>query len=467
MVSTFPITVGAALTVTAILPTSGTPSGGRPITIEGSGFETGASVLFGNGNATTAVVESPTEITAMTPSHVEGVADVIVTNPDGSTGALKGGYDFFDPQVLPKRQVRRAFAPNRFTEPVLLTHAGDGSDRVFIVELAGRIKVLPNTDGVAATLFLDISDRVNDRASQSGLLSAAFHPDYATNGLLYVFYSTGEFFSRLSEFRVSDDPGVADAGSERILLDIAQTGFHHNGDHLAFGPDGMLYIGQGSGGQSEDFFSGQDRTNMRGSILRIDVDAHTADLAYGVPDDNPFANNASGWREEIWAYGLRQPWRFSFDRDTGRLWLGDVGWGLWEEVNVIEKGGNYGWATMQGPQCSSPLRHTAEAGCDREGMSIPAFAYGHSDGRGASVTGGYVYRGQRLAGLFGAYLYADFSSNTVSALRQEDGVVQSSDVIASVPMPASFGEDESGEVYVVSFGSGWIYAFEALPEESP
>ena len=147
--------------------------------------------------------------------------------------------------------------------------------------------------------------------------------------------------------------------------------------------------------------------------------------------------------------------------------MGDVGWGLWEEVNVIEKGGNYGWATMQGSQCSSPLRHTAGADCDRDGMSMPVFAYGHSDGRGASVTGGYVYRGQQLVGLFGAYLYADFSSNTVSALRYEDGRVQSSDVIANVPMPASFGEDESGEVYIVSFGSGWIYALEALPDESP
>jgi glucose/arabinose dehydrogenase len=453
----------AGLGVTAIHPVSGTPAGGRLITIEGSGFETGASVRFGDRVATTAVVESPSTITAMTPSHAAGTADVIITNPDGTAGVLSAGYEFLDPQVLPRRQVRQAFA-NRFTEPVLLTHAGDGSDRVFVVELSGHIKVLPNAEDATATLFLDISDRVNDKGSQSGLLSAVFHPDYATNGRLYVLYSAGEFFSRLSEFRVSDDPDIASADSERIVLEVEQTGFHHNGDHVAFGPDGMLYIGQGSGGQSQDFFSGQDRTNLRGSMLRIDVDERTAGLPYGIPPDNPFVGNTNGWREEIWAYGMRQPWRFSFDRETGRLWEGDVGWGLWEEVNLIIKGGNYGWATMQGVQCSSSERHTATAGCDQVDMIAPAFAYGHSDGRGASVTGGYVYRGKQLRGLLGAYLYADFTSNRVSALRYEDEAVQSDDVIASVPMPASFGEDESGEVYIVSF-SGFIYALEALPGE--
>ncbi len=451
--------------VTSIRPTSGTPAGGRPITIEGSGFEAGVSLHFGAQSATTVVVESPTMISAMTPSHMPGPVDVIVTNINGAAGLLPGGYDFLDPQVSPRRQERRAFAPNQFTEPVLLTHAGDGSDRIFVVELAGRIRVLPNAEDVAATVFLDITDRVEDQASQSGLLSAAFHPAYATNGLFYVFYSRGQYFSRLSEFRVSQDSEVADAGSERVLLEIAQTGFHHNGDHLAFGPDGMLYIGQGSGGGSEDFLNGQDRSNLKGAILRIDVDTRTGDLAYGIPADNPFVGNSSGWRQEIWAFGLRQPWRFSFDRVTGRLWVGDVGWGLWEEINLVERGGNYGWSTMEGAQCASPLRHTGSAGCDRAGLIPPAFAYGHSDGRGASVTGGYVYRGKRLPRLAGAYVYGDFSSNTVSALRLDGGRVLSSDVIASVPMPASFGEDESGELYIISFGQGAIYRLEPLPDE--
>lgn len=458
--------------VTSIEPDTGTPRGGMLVIIEGSGFEPGATLHFDGARATSVVVESPTVISAMTPSHAPGDAEVIVTNADSSVGVLASTYTFHDAQILPRRGVQRVFADIAFDAPVLLTHAGEGSGRVFVVELAGRIVAVGM--GGAATVFLDITERVDDSKSQSGLLSLAFHPHYADDGRFFVFYSTAQTRSRLSEFRVSsDDPGVADATSERVLLEVEQTGFHHNGDHLAFGPDGMLYISQGGGGQSEAFATGQDRGSLKGAILRIDVDGQTVDgqtdrqaAPYAIPPDNPFVGNDSGWREEIWAWGMRQPWRFSFDRKTGQLWAGDVGWGLWEEINLVVKGGNYGWSTMEGAQCASPLRHTGAAGCDRTGLRLPAFAYGHGDGRGASVTGGYVYRGQRLTGLIGTYVYADFSSNTVSALRLDGDSVLSSDVIASVPMPASFGEDEKGELYVVSFGQGRIYALQQLPEES-
>ena len=199
----------------------------------------------------------------MTPSHAQGLADVIVTNPDGMAGVLKQGYSFFDPQALPPRSTRRAFTRNHFTESVLLTHAGDGSDRIFVVELPGYIKGLPNRDDALATVFLDIRERVTHRpGAQAGLLTLAFHPQYAINGRFYIYYSTSHSTSRLSEFRVSDES---------------------------------------------------------------DVDARSAGLGYGIPPDNPVVGNTKGWREEIWAYGLRNPWRFSFDRVTGELLEGDVG----------------------------------------------------------------------------------------------------------------------------------------------
>ena len=222
--------------VTSIHPTSGTSLGGRLVTIEGSNFESGTRVSIGRRSATTVVVESPTLISAMTPSHADGTVDIIVVNPGSEVGTLEDGYTFSDPRELPLRDLRRVFAANRFIDPVFLTHAGDGSDRIFVVELAGLIKVMPNRDDAVATDFLDIRDRVDDTGAQAGLLSAAFHPEYGTNGLFYVFYSRGSFFSRISEFHVSGDPNVSDLDSERIVLEVDQTGFHHNGNHLAFGP---------------------------------------------------------------------------------------------------------------------------------------------------------------------------------------------------------------------------------------
>jgi hypothetical protein len=308
------------------------------------------------------------------------------------------------------------------------------------------------------TDFLDLRDGVNDEGD-GGLVGMAFHPEHGTNGLFYVFYTRGSFFSRVSEFRVSDDPNVADGTSERVLWEESQPAVNHNGGQLAFGPDGMLYVGLGDGGGARDQFrNGQDPTTWLAAILRIDVDARTADLPYGIPPANPFVGNGQGWREEIWAYGLRIPWRFSFDRKTGELWAGDVGQDSREEIDLIEKGANYGWNTMEGFNCFSPATD-----CDTTGLQLPVFEYGR--GEGHSVTGGYVYRGPRLSGLYGVYIYGDFVKKRIWGLRYEEAEVRSNDLIATCPSSiSSFGEDESGDVYIVGF-EGPIYVFENLPGE--
>ncbi len=371
-----------------------------------------------------------------------------------------------DAQELPARALRQVFAANAFVQPLYLTHAGDGSDRIFVVGKKGRIKVMPNRDDAVATEFLDLRDRVND-GGDGGLVGMAFHPEHGTNGLFYVFYthgtesSQGVFISRVSEFRVSADPNVADAASERLVWEEWQPATNHNGGQLAFGPDNMLYIGLGDGGDSNDRFqNGQDPTTWLAAILRIDVDARTGDLPYGIPPDNPFVGNSQDWREEIWAYGLRIPWRFSFDRKSGLLWAGDVGQGLWEEIDIVEKGANYGWNTMEGAHCFSP-----PTDCDPTGLAMPVLDYGRSEGY--SVTGGYVYRGARLGGLYGVYIYGDFVKKRIWGLRYEEGEVLSNDLIATCPSSiSSFGEDESGEVYIVGF-EGPIYVFERLPGATP
>ncbi len=260
---------------------------------------------------------------------------------------------------------------------------------------------------------------------------------------------------------MSGDTNVADVESERVLWEVSQPATNHNGGQLAFGPDGMLYVGLGDGGGGGDTFrNGQDPTTWLAAILRIDVDARTAGLEYGIPPDNPFVGNSQDWREEIWAYGLRNPWRFSFDRKGGQLWTGDVGQNRWEEIDLIEKGANYGWNRMEGFHCFSP-----QTNCDTVGLALPLFEYDHSVG--ASLTGGYVYRAARLGGLYGVYIYGDFITKKIWGLRYEEGEVRSNNLIATCPSNiTSFGEDESGEVYIVGF-DGPIYLLELLPGEMP
>ena len=353
--------------------------------------------------------------------------------------------------------VKRVFPNLSFQNPVDFTHAGDGSDRVFVVEKRGLIFVFPNQESVTeTTTFLDIRARVNSVFSESGLLGVAFHPNYAENGKFYINYNAGSLVTRISEFSVSTDPDVAESASERILLEFQQPAGNHNGGQVAFGPDSMLYISTGDGGGANDQYeNGQDATTLLGCILRIDVDNKTGNLEYKIPDDNPFVGNTSGWREEIWAYGLRNPWRISFDRGTGDLWAADVGQSLWEEIDLIEKGGNYGWNIMEGAHCFQ------SSNCDKDGLVMPVFEYDH--GQGLSITGGYVYRGSKVPALKGLYLYGDFVTKHIWGLRYENGQVLENKLIAEAAVSVSaFGEDEAGEVYLFDYFSGEIYGFEDL-----
>ena len=364
---------------------------------------------------------------------------------------------------LTQMQPRGVFANLSFARAVFLTHAGDGSDRIFVVEQAGTIKVFPNRDDAdAARTFLDIRSQVNSGPNEAGLLSVAFHPHYATNGRFFIYYNHGNLISRVSEFQVSNDPDSADVNSERILFEEPQPAGNHNGGQVAFGPDGYLYIGLGDGGGANDTFeNGQDPTTLLGTILRIDIDGNPEGGAtYGIPADNPFVGNDDGWREEIWAWGLRNPWRFSFDRLNGTLWTGDVGQRRREEVDLIEKGGNYGWNTMEGFECFRP-----PTDCDQEGLALPIVEYSPAEGR--SITGGFVYRGPRLARLAGVYIYGDFVSRRIWGLKYEQGQVIENELIAVSPTSiASFGEDEAGEVYVVGL-DGRIYVLDESPDAEP
>lgn len=351
-------------------------------------------------------------------------------------------------------QLQNAFPNLSFTRPVDLQHAGDGTDRIFVVEQPGVIRVFENNTNVAAAqIFLNISSRVNDSGNEEGLLGLAFHPDYENNGYFYVNYTA--FPPRrtvIARYQVSAaNPNKADSLSELILLTFDQPFENHNGGQLAFGPDEYLYIATGDGGSGGDpQNNGQSLQTLLGKILRIDVDNPTGGRNYGIPADNPFVS--PGNREEIYAYGLRNPWRMSFDPVTQWLWAGDVGQGRREEIDIIEKGKNYGWNRMEGNLC-----YPSGDPCDLPGLTKPIVDYGRS--LGASVTGGYVYRGNSVPELVGAYVYGDFVSGRIWALRY-DGVnppdnAQLMDTNINI---ASFGVDKDYELYICAFDSR-IYRF--------
>ncbi len=329
-------------------------------------------------------------------------------------------------------------------QPVQVVHAGDGSGRLFVVEQAGVIRVLRGGRLIPQP-FLDIRQRVV-AGGEMGLLSVAFHPQYPRNGRLFVNYTAqdGGLRTVIAEYRVSPgNPDVADP-AERVLMEIPQPYRNHNGGLSRFGPDGMLYIGTGDGGSAGDpLNSGQRLDTLLGKVLRIDVDAGAP---YRVPPDNPLMGRA-GARPEIWAYGLRNPWRFSFDRATGRLFLADVGQNAVEEVNLIERGGNYGWNIMEGSRCYRA------ADCDTAGLRMPIAEYAHAEG--CSVTGGYVYRSTRVRALVGRYVFGDYCSGRIWTLAESPGARWVMvPLLESRMRISSFGEDQDGELYIVDHRGG-------------
>ena len=412
------------------------------------------------------VAELPTPAAALsptaTPAPVVGPASQPASAPSPTAAAptptAAAAVDTPEPveaRPLAPVELEPAFPGLEFDRMVLLTYPDDGSGRLFVVLQPGRIVVFDNDPGVeSAETFLDIRERVNDSGNEEGLLGLAFDPAFAENGHFYVNYTaSGPRGTVVSRFSVSaGDPDRADADSELVFLEVAQPYRNHNGGHVAFGPDGMLYVGLGDGGSSGDpRGNGQDTSTLLGSILRIDVSALDETGGYAPPPDNPFAGGDGTARGEIWAYGLRNPWRFSFDRHTGDLWAADVGQNRNEEVDLIRPGRNYGWNFMEGSKCFRPTN------CDTRGLELPVAEYGR-DG-GCSVTGGYVYRGSRQPALYGAYLYADFCSGKIWALRHDGAAVTEQMLIADTGLSiSSFGEDASGEVYVLTF-EGAVYRF--------
>ncbi|MEO8325382.1 MAG: PQQ-dependent sugar dehydrogenase [Nitrospirota bacterium] len=321
-----------------------------------------------------------------------------------------------------------------FSKPVFLTGSPDQTTRLFVVEQDGRIVIL--TPGQRnPSLFLDIAEKLST-GGERGLLGLAFHPQYSKNGRFFVNYTrTRDGATVIAEYHVSSDPDRADP-QETIRLVIPQPYSNHNGGMIAFGPDALLYIGMGDGGAGGDPENrAQDRKSLLGKILRIDVDGPPP---YRIPADNPFVGQQG--QPEIFALGLRNPWRFSFDRQTGELWAGDVGQNLWEEIDVIEKGKNYGWRFLEGTHCFKPTTNCALA----EGTVPPVTEYQHEQGR-CSVTGGYVYRGKRLPALEGVYVFGDYCTGEIWGYR--DG--QTTQLLDTDLRIASFGEDRGGELYLI------------------
>jgi len=354
-----------------------------------------------------------------------------------------------------------AFPKLTFDRPVDLQSPSDGSNRIFVVQQPGIISVFDNSSTVnKAEIFLDITAKVFMGHMEEGLLGLAFHPHFHDNGFFYVNYTANPpRRTVIARFQIDNkNPTWADPLNQLTILEIPQPFGNHKGGQLAFGPDGYLYIGMGDGGSGGDpYGNAQNLKNLLGKMLRLDVDHPGHGKNYGIPEDNPFAGNTQGFREEIYAYGLRNPWRFSFDLLTGWLWAGDVGQNKpIEEIDIIENGKNYGWNIMEGNQCFFP-----PDGCDKTGIELPIWEYTNDMGR--SITGGYVYRGRNIPELQGAYIYGDFMSGRIWALRYDKKSPPENTLLIHAPQlnPASFGMDQENEIYICSF-DGHIYKIEML-----
>lgn len=337
-----------------------------------------------------------------------------------------------------------------FIQPTHITHAGDGTGRLFVVEQNGRIRVIRN--GLLLDVpFLDIVSRVSC-CGERGLLSVAFPPGFETKSYFYVNYTDLSGNTVLARYHLSANPDVADSASEEILLTVPQPFANHNGGQILFGPDNFLYIGMGDGGSAADpLNNGQNLSSLLGKMLRIDVESGL--VPYGVPASNPFVSSPT-IRSEIWSLGLRNPWRFAFDSLTGDLYIADVGQNAFEEVNfqpALSQGGeNYGWRIMEGAHCFNPNP------CDQTGLVLPVAEYDHS--QGCSITGGLVYRGNRFPRMQGNYFFGDFCSGRIWALRRSGTAWQSNLLFDTKLSISTFGADKAGELYVADYVTGDIYS---------
>ena len=370
-------------------------------------------------------------------------------------------YFIFFPKVNFSQYGYQLAFPNmpNFALPIEMTHAYDGTNRMFVAQQRGIVYVFNNSPTVSTRkTFINIT-KVSQSGSETGLLGLAFHPNYENNRYFYVnftFDTAGVIKSRISRFTASNsNPDTALVSSELILMTLTQPYSNHNGGKIAFGNDGYLYISFGDGGSGGDpLGNGQNRSTLLGKILRINVDSTANGQQYAIPTSNPFYANVNGYKEEIYAYGLRNVWKFSFDYPTDRLYAGDVGQGAYEEVDIVENGKNYGWNKMEGFHCYGT--------CDTTGKGFirPIHEYTHSVG--VSITGGYVYRGSLLPGLYGKYIYADYGTGRIWGLKYDGINPLTNDSIQKATFSVStFGVDQNNELYFTSYSSSTakIYKF--------
>lgn len=347
----------------------------------------------------------------------------------------------------------RAFNSLSFDQPTAMLQAPEDDSQWYVVEKAGRVRVFDNVSSPSSSrTFVDIRSVVESTPNEAGLLSIAFHPNWQSNGRVYLSFNlrqNGQLFSVLSTMRSTDGGQSLDTGTHEIVFSTTQPFSNHNGGQLAFGPDGLLYYGLGDGGSADDpNGNGQNTNTVLGTILRFDVDNPSGGNAYGIPSDNPFANGAGG-RPEIYAWGLRNPWRFSFDRQTGDLFVGDVGQDEFEEVDIVVRGGNYGWDAKEAFACF-------EGPCNDPDLIDPIHAYDHTQGD-RSITGGFVYRGSDIPGLQGTYIFGDIITGRIWGLSQDGGEWESELLLESGINMATFAEGHDGEIYVPNYFDGSIH----------
>jgi len=410
-----------------------------------------------NPTATDAAPASP----AASPTKPRPTASLLLPSPSPPSPTAA-------PEMPRLEQISLRLEPvaSGLYRPVLATHAGDSSGRLFIVEKGGTIRIIEHGQRISQP-FLDIRDRVLSRSSEQGLLGMAFAPDFSRTGAFYVDYTDLSGNTVISRFLATGGANLADPGSEFKVLGINQPAQNHNGGNLVFGTDGYLYVGTGDGGGAGDRFgNGQNPQTLLGKMLRLDVTTDPA-KPYTIPPDNPWVTaswNGQAVRPEIWAVGLRNPWRYSFDRKTGDLWIADVGQDQYEEIDRVPAGGdgkvqgdrNFGWPIMEGTHC-----YPDSAACRRDGLTMPIWDYRHG-ADGCSITGGYLYRGGAIQGLDGAYLYGDYCSGRIWALTQGSNGAWGSKLLLDTRIAiSSFGEDEAGELYVADLAGGVVYRLAA------